>query len=225
MRRKPPFSGRRSGSVYAEPDPLNFGFSPEFFFDPCVKPCHRAALGGKLVDVLHQGGAFACVGKLRNPCLAKGVNKIRNLSVPKQIRKFKYLQLVLDAARPCSVGFVCTVKGKGMSLFSASQLLYSSLQYPQVFSSSLRFSSLAFLLSSQACPVLFISSKNAFSLFMVLTSVFYFRVCLSRLPARSVLLPSAEVSTGHPRPLSGEVDSRHNVTRRRRGLQSGIRNC
>ena len=66
------------------------------------------------MNVLHQGGTFTCVGELLNACLAEGVNKIRNLSVPKEIRKLELVCVAFNAACPCSVGFVCTVsEGKG----------------------------------------------------------------------------------------------------------------
>ncbi len=66
------------------------------------------------MDVLHQGSAFACVGELRDTRLAEGVNKIGNLSVPKEIRKLELVCVAFYAACPCSVGFVCAVcEGKG----------------------------------------------------------------------------------------------------------------
>ena len=182
MRKKPPSFGRRSGSVYAESDSLNFCFSPEFFLDPCVKPCHGAALGGKLVDVLHQGCAFSCVGELGNACLAEGVNKIRYLPVPKEIRKFKYLQLVLNAARPGSVGFVCSVReGEGNVLvFGKPVAVFLTAVSVGLFDlPALLQPCSAFVIPSVPRRVQFSSfpRKMCFLFSWWCTSVFYFRVC------------------------------------------------
>ena len=89
MRRKTALLRAAAGSVYAEPDPHYRSRSPAFFVFGFVKPCHRAALGGELVDVLHQGGAVSGVNEGFNACLAKGAYKIRYFVLPKEIAEFK----------------------------------------------------------------------------------------------------------------------------------------
>ena len=66
-----------------------------------VKPCHRAALGGKLVNVLHQGGAVSRVNEFRDACPAEGAYKVRHLVLPKEVAEFKLFCVVFNAACPC----------------------------------------------------------------------------------------------------------------------------